>query len=287
MTAALRENLVRDGAARESAARGLRALALRLRQAAAPVALLSVLGGLVLMLSTLVNWVHEATLIEVVRVEGSFRATTQEDIRRSMSSLVAGHSLLAVPMDDIARELSALSWVSAVDVYRVWPHGLIVRITEKVPVAHWNGDSFISHTGEVFQPENAGGVGELPMLAGPADKAQQVMAFYSSVNSMLMPFGLTVRELKLNDALSWEIVLANGVALRVDQEDGQARLRRFLSVYEQRLYQVIDRIATVDLRYIGGFSVGWKPAPAIANTTTALQAGAQSPGGEHGANQRQ
>ena len=96
-----------------------------------------------------------------------------------MSSLVAGHSLLNVPMDEIARELSALSWVSAVDVYRVWPHGLIVRVTEKVPVAHWNGDGFISHTGDVFQPENAGDVGALPMLAGPADKARHVMAFYS------------------------------------------------------------------------------------------------------------
>jgi cell division protein FtsQ len=282
MTAALRDNLIQDG---RDARPGVRALAARLRGLVAPVVALSVIAALALAFATLASWVHEATLIEVVRVEGSFRATTQNDIQKSMSSLVAGHSLLAVPMDEIARELSALSWVSAVDVYRVWPHGLIVRVTEKVPVAKWNGSGFISHTGEVFQPENAAGVAELPLLAGPADKAPQVMAFYSSVNSMLMPFGLAVRELTLNDALSWEIVLGNGIRLRLDQEDGQTRLRRFLHVYEQRLFQVVDRIATVDLRYIGGFAVGWKPA--AVNKTTGMPAGTTTPGGENGSNHQQ
>jgi len=286
MTAALRDNLVREGTAREGGvAARLRTALSSLRAFVAPVILLTLLALAGVLVSVVAGWVREATLIEVVRVEGSFRATTQEEIQRSMASLVAGHSLLAVPVDDIARELSALSWVSAVDVYRVWPHGLIVRVTEKVPVAHWNGSSFISHTGEVFQPENAAGVGALPALAGPADKAAQVMAFYSSVNSMLMPFGLAVAELKLNDTLSWEIVLGNGIRLRLDQEDGAARLRRFLSIYEQRLAQVADRIATVDLRYIGGFAVGWKPAGTPA--AQGLDSGAAAPGGEHGTQQQQ
>lgn len=280
MTAALRDNLVREGTQRKPR----ESLAV-LRRVVAPALLLSLLAGLSLSAWTLLGWLREATLIETVRVEGSFRATTQEDIQRSMSSLVAGHSLLDVPMTDIARELSALSWVSMVDVYRVWPHGLIVRVTEKVPVAHWNSDSFISHSGDVFQPEDIAGVGTLPVLAGPEDKASQVMAFYSAVNSMLMPLGLTVRELRLNEALSWEITLGNGIHLRLDQQDGQARLRRFLRVYEQRLYQVADRIGTVDLRYIGGFAVGWTRT--AAGPKTESKAGASAPGGENGAHQQQ
>lgn len=284
MTAALRDNLVRES----TAPSGVRALAEKLRRLAAPAAVGMVVAGLLFAVGLLARWVHDATLIDVVRVEGSFRASTQQDIEQSMSSLVAGHSLLNVPMDEIARELSALSWVSAVDVYRVWPHGLIVRVTEKVPVAHWNGDGFISHTGDVFQPENAGDVGALPMLAGPADKARHVMAFYSVANSMLLPFGLSVQALTLNNALSWEVVLANGIRLRLDQDGGEARLRRFLRVYEQRLYQITDRIDTVDLRYIGGFAVGWKPAAAghaPTDTSNTLQAGATAPGGKNGTNQ--
>lgn len=279
MTAALRDNLVRESQPRQA-----RTGFPRLRRLAVPAVLASVFAAAIFTLVTIAGWVHDATLINVVRVEGSFRATTQEDIQRSMSSLVSGHSLLNVPIEEIASELSALSWVSGVDVYRVWPHGLVVRVTEKLPVAHWNGDGFISHTGEVFQPENAGAVGDLPQLAGPADKAPLVMAFYSSANSMLLPFGLTVRELKLNEALSWEILLANGMRLRVDQEDGQVRLRRFLHVYEQQLYKVADRIATADLRYIGGFAVGWKPAAVVASST---QTGAIAPGGRNGSNQQQ
>lgn len=289
MTAALRDNLVRESTARQGGVFArLRAGFAPLRTLVAPVILLTGLVFAGVLVSIVVGWVREATLIDVVRVEGSFRATTQEEIQRSMASLVAGHSLLAVPVEDIARELTALSWVSAVDVYRVWPHGLVVRVSEKMPVAHWNGASFISHTGEVFQPENAAGVGVLPSLAGPADKAAQVMAFYSSVNSMLIPFGLTVSELKLNDALSWEIVLGNGIHLRLDQEEGAARLRRFLRIYEQRLIPIADRIATVDLRYIGGFAVGWKPVGAsLAKSTQGTNTGAAAPGGENGAHQQQ
>lgn len=300
MTIALRDNLVRDDR-QTRVARLLASLRGFAGRFALPVAIGGIVAGFFLVAVALVQWVHDATQIDTVRVEGSFRPGTQAAIARSMSSLVAGHSLIGVPVDEIVHELAALSWVSQVDVYRVWPHGLVVRITEKVPVAHWNGDGYISHTGEVFQPENAASVvSDLPQLAGPADKAAQVMAFYSVANAMLMPYGLAVKELRLNAQLSWEIVLGNGIRLRLDQEDGQARLRRFLGVYGERLKPVAARIESVDLRYIGGFAVRWQPAgastatgaaaaqatvtQATATQATVTQAGATAPGGEHGAN---
>ncbi len=277
MTMALHDNLVREGTARRQRAAAF------LRRVVAPAGIALAVGLVIAVGVAFVHWLADVTRIEVVRVEGSFGPHTQGEIERSLSSLVVGHSLLDVPMTDITRELGGLSWVAAVDVYRIWPHGLVVRVTEKVPVAHWNGDGFISHAGEVFQPENAADVGTLPSLVGPEDKAVQVMSFYSNVNSMLMPLGLSVRELKLNDQLSWEIVTGTGMRIRVDQEEGLSRLRRFLRVYEKRLYEVAERIDSVDLRYIGGFAVHWAPPVAAPKAST----GAMAPGGEHGSNGQQ
>lgn len=272
MTAALRDNLVREGSARRQRA------AVLARRLGAPLAIAAAAIAALVVLMLVSRWAADVTRIELVRVEGSFGDRTQGEIEQSLSTLVAGHSLLNVPMSEIARELGNLSWVSAVDVYRVWPHGLIVRVTEKVPVAHWNGDGYISHVGEVFQPENAGAVGQLPALWGPEDKSVQVMAFYSAVNSMLMPLGLSVRELRLNSQLSWEIVTSKGMRLRVDQDEALSRVRRFLQVYGKRLAPVNDRIDSVDLRYIGGFAVHWAPPVAVATEST----GALAPEGNNG-----
>lgn len=284
MTAALRSSLLPQ----EGMARRLR-VAVLLHRVMVPVVIACLVALLIAVIVAAGHWVAQATRIEMVRVEGSFGAITQGEIENSLANLVVGRSLLDVPMTDIAAELSGLSWVSAVDVYRVWPHGLIVRVTEKIPVAHWNGDGFISHAGEVFQPENAGSVGALPRLAGPEDKAVQVMAFYSAVNSMLLPLGMSVRELKLNDQLSWEFAVGNGMRLRVDQAEGLSRVRRFLRVYEKRLYEVGDRIDNVDLRYIGGFAVRWAPPLMSASQVSPSKAatGAATPGGKYGSNGQQ
>lgn len=277
MTAALRDNLVREGSARKQRAAAM------LRRVVVPAAVLSVAAFVVLAAVLVAGWATDATRIETVRVEGSFGARTQGEIEQSLATLVAGQSLLNVPMTEIARELDSLSWVSAVDVYRVWPHGLIVRVTEKVPVAHWNGDGYISHVGEVFQPENAGAVGALPALYGPEDKAVQVMAFYSAVNSMLMPLGLSVQELRLNKELSWEIVTGSGMRLLVEQDEALSRVRRFLRVYEKHLVEVASRIDSVDLRYIGGFAVHWAPAiTALDESLLNELSRAEAPGGKNG-----
>ncbi len=275
MTAALRETPVQ-------ANRYQRVMRLS-RRALLPAAALSVAALLWVGVTMLYSASLDATRIQSVRVEGSFGARTQSEIEQSLSALVAGQSLLDVPMTDISHELGNLSWVSAVDVYRVWPHGLIVRVTEKVPVAHWNGDGFISHAGEVFQPEGSATVNSLPALYGPEEKAPQVMAFYSAVNSMMMPLGLSAQEVRLNEELSWEIVTGSGIRIRVEQDEALTRVRRFLRIYERQLAPVANRIDSVDLRYIGGFAVHWAPAvTALDESMMRKMAGAQAPGGDNG-----
>lgn len=273
MTIAMHDRMLQEGSTR--AVR----VASALRRLVVPAALLVVVIAFALSLRMVAGWVAEATRIEIVRVEGAFGTLTRSDIEKSLVGLVAGHSLLDVPMRAIAQELDALSWVAAVDVYRIWPHGLVVRVTEKVPVARWNGAGFISHAGDVFQPENATVIGALPELRGPDDKATRVMEFYQAANSMLTPLGLGIRRLTLNQQLSWEIVTDNGVRILVDQQDGASRLRRFLRVYDKHLATVGDRIDSVDLRYIGGFAVHWTPSSPAENK---LSTGAKAPGGNNG-----
>lgn len=225
------------------------------------------------------DWLAATTRISVVTVEGSFGESTRADIERSLASRLEGHSLLDVPLSGIAEELRALSWVAGVDVFRVWPKGLVVRVTEKLPVARWNGEGFIAHNGEVFQPENPRAIGELPNLRGPEEKAGQVMRFYQQANAILVPYGLNIRALTLDEQFSWEIVTDTGMRIRVDQQESAARLRRFLRVYEKHIAPVAAQVQRADLRYIGGFAVQWTQA---GETEKRASTRAVAPGGNDG-----
>ena len=46
-----------------------------------------------------------------------------------------GRSIFAVPLDERRRRLLAVDWVEDAAVSRVWPNRLLVRITERQPVA--------------------------------------------------------------------------------------------------------------------------------------------------------
>ena len=46
-----------------------------------------------------------------------------------------GHSIFAVPLAERRRRLLAVDWVEDASVARIWPNRLLVRITERKPVA--------------------------------------------------------------------------------------------------------------------------------------------------------
>jgi len=49
-----------------------------------------------------------------------------------------GRSIFAVPLDERRRRLLAIDWVEDASVSRIWPNRLLVRITERTPVAFVN-----------------------------------------------------------------------------------------------------------------------------------------------------
>jgi len=48
------------------------------------------------------------------------------------------------------------------------------------------------------------------------------------------------------------------MTLKIGREFQDKRLKRFMVAYDQSLYQVLDKISIVDLRYTNGFAVKWK-----------------------------
>ena len=59
--------------------------------------------------------------------------------------------------------------------------------------------------------------------------------------------------------MSWVVRLDDGVEIRVDNTDTFNKLQRFVVLYRQELQGQMDRVESVDLRYLNGAAVAWKP----------------------------
>jgi len=96
-------------------------------------------------------------------------------------------------------------------------------------------------------------------LYGEDQFSNEILTTYMKINQLLKVNKFKIASLKNDKRQSSEIVLKNGIALRLGQEQKLDRIQRFLSVYPllEKKYD-IAAISYVDLRYDTGFAIGWK-----------------------------
>lgn len=87
----------------------------------------------------------------------------------------ASNSMLAVDLDAVRARLKALPWVADASVTRRLPDTLVVRITERVPVALWQFHHrlyAIDRTGALLTDERLSRFAQLPLVVGPGANLQ-------------------------------------------------------------------------------------------------------------------
>jgi cell division protein FtsQ len=71
--------------------------------------------------------------LDTVSVKGTSRLSAGEVLAAARVRI--GGSLLSVPTEEIRRRVARLAPVASVRVTRAWPHGLVITVTERTPVA--------------------------------------------------------------------------------------------------------------------------------------------------------
>ncbi|TGG92729.1 FtsQ-type POTRA domain-containing protein [Natronospirillum operosum] len=157
----------------------------------------------------------------------------------------------------LEQELRAFPWLDRVVLERQWPDRVRVQVVEQTPLAFWNDDAFINSRGEVFGPSELSF--ELPRLAGPEGRAEDVMANYLRFSQMFSSMGYRIEALTLADRGAWELELDNGIKVRLGQRQILQRARRVARVLAvTNDSQQADNIAVLDARYQYGVAVAWK-----------------------------
>lgn len=196
--------------------------------------------------------------IEYVRVQGSIWNLDPEAFRRAVMPRAQGGYFL-IDLKAIEAAARAFAWVDRIEATRVWPDTIVLRVEEQKPIARWGEAGLLNERGVSFTPPNAGSFVQLPLLAGPPGREQEVLDMMRALNGKLQSWELRLESLRLSKRLAWEARLEGGTEIVFGNRDPRAAMDRLLALLPQLGDNRIAAIKKLDLRYPNGFSVVWKP----------------------------
>ena len=177
-------------------------------------------------------------------------------------NLKRGTNVFRMSLDARRRGVETLPWVRTASVTRILPHGLLVHITERTPVAYANVGgrvSLVDDDGMLLEkPDN--GVFDFPVLYGlenlaGIDERRARLALYLEFMRQLgveaPRAGWMISEVYLTDAEDLKALLINGqqtVQVHFGQKDFLPRFRSFLALLPE-IQRSNDKLDSVDLRY--------------------------------------
>jgi cell division protein FtsQ len=167
-----------------------------------------------------------------------------------------GGNFFAFDLADLRNALERLPWVRRVELRRVWPDRIEVELEEHVALARWGDDALVNLQGERFAGDADPA---LPSFSGPAGTEHEVAERYRRFVSILAPLGAPLERVALSPRFSWQLYLANGLAIALGRETNadpiEARLARFVGAFPATLGRLARRHEYVDLRYPNGFAL--------------------------------
>ena len=236
--------------------------------------------GLLLILVTVVLMVIRLPLIPVreVYLSKPLVRVQIEDIRAGIAPAIGGN-FFTVDLKAIRQGAERQPWVYRADVRRQGLGSVALDIDEQVPVARWGNEGergfsvWLNRDGDTFEVADSTlpkDTGALPVLHGPLDTGNDLMARYVRYNTLLQPTGRTIRQLDQSPRLSWSMRLDNGTRIELGRErtlnSADDLVATFVQLYPQLIGNRAVAPIVVDLRYPTGVAVRY-PAAASSSST--------------------
>lgn len=207
-------------------------------------------------------------LVRHVKVVRPLQYISSSDIESISKHYLYGN-IFTVNVNAVQRQLAAFPWVEQVQVKRIWPDVIAIDIKERVAVARWRDGRLVDQGGTLF---NASTKEDLPIFDGPPKDSQNMTLQLFLFDKMLHSVGLRVAQLHLNERSAWEVILNNGILIRLGREHEEKRLASFITVWSKVLKDQAANIEYVDMRYPDGFALRNKQEANASVDTAAVTA---------------
>jgi len=197
----------------------------------------------------------EGDLIHISRDEIIEKLTKASKTNESIISESGVIGFFGSDLQSLEAILGSLAWVQKVELRRIWPDRLRIKVKEHKAIALWNETALINEFGKVFNPETVDGLTHLPSLSGPEQELEKLLKTFQELQLLLQPIELQLNSLNLNHRYSWSLELTNGIKLQVGRKHLLQRVERFIRLYPLLKSESDLSIEKVDLRYDTGLAV--------------------------------
>ncbi|NOQ13009.1 MAG: FtsQ-type POTRA domain-containing protein [Methyloprofundus sp.] len=221
-------------------------------------------GGLVFIVAAiLLNWqtlqklMTETIPIRYVRVEGTFEYIAKQDIKNKIHPLIQ-LSYFSIDLQRIQQAVITLPWAEKVQVERIWPDRLKLRIYEQQPVVRWQEDGLLNRHGDIFKPINIDAFQSLPVLYGPIEQRYQLLQVMGDLKLGLIKQGLRLTEFRVSDRQSWLLVMESGMIIQLGRFQPLQKFTLLMKTLGVIGNELVAKIEYIDMRYPNGYAVRWR-----------------------------
>lgn len=196
--------------------------------------------------------------IRYVKIEGAFQYTNKDTLKQVLTPEMK-KGFYHADMDNIHRLISGLPLVEQVDVKRVWPDAVHIKIVEQKPIVRWGEKALLNKQGVILVPENIEDFKNLPLITGPEGQEKKLLEIMKGVYIVLRDKSMQLAEFHVNERRAWRIKLATGLEMQLGRKAPLENMQRFLQTMDLLGEEQIAMMASVDTRYPNGYAVTWKP----------------------------
>lgn len=220
-------------------------------------ALLLIVFGCIFSWPVIQQVVADYVPIRYVQVEGAFQYIDKDNIQMKISPLVqAGY--FSIDLQAIQQSVMSLPWAESVQVQRIWPDRLKLRIYEQKPIMRWQAHSLLNERGEVFRPLNIDRFQSLAVLYAPNEQRHELLEVMHGLSVSLMDQGLYLTEFRVNERQSWLLSMENGLTIQLGRLQPLEKFSQLIKALIVSGGDLVSKMAYIDMRYPNGYAVRWR-----------------------------
>ena len=205
--------------------------------------------------------------VRELSVNGALRHVRADEVRAVAAPMVDGR-LFDVNLSAVRAAVESLPWVAHARIDRQWPARLTVRIWERDAFARWGESDALSTEGIAFAPGDEVLPETLPRLAGAPGREREVLEMYQQLADRLSETPFMLAGLALDARGDWVATTHTGLCLRFGRVSPLDNVVVLKTVVLPSLSARLEDVQYIDLRYLNGFAVGWRPGKSATASPT-------------------
>ncbi|ABM02987.1 cell division protein FtsQ [Psychromonas ingrahamii 37] len=211
--------------------------------------------------SKLKSWLTDEQSLPLTSLilTGDMQHVSSDDVRGVLKEQKDSLNFFTLEIAQIQKQLEDMPWVYSASIRKQWPDTIKIHIVEQSIIAIWNNSALLNQAGDIIYTPMEDISDQYIKLNGEDEFVKQVLQTYLEVELLLKVNKFKIKLLSSDKRNSSNIILNNGIALRLGKEQKLDRIQRFLSVFPliEKKYNV-DTIDYLDLRYDTGIAIGWQ-----------------------------